>query len=108
MCLLTLQLYLHSGVIQTRAYPRTTEGRRYAIRYGTIDSTISLAFAFLINASILILAAAAFHFAKNPQEGDVADIQVAYRWVLQECNGWFYALSAVQHLPGLTALSLHA
>lgn len=72
-------LYLHSGVIQTRAYPRTTEGRRYAICYGTIDSTISLAFAFLINASILILAAAAFHFAKTPQEGDVADIQVAYR-----------------------------
>jgi manganese transport protein len=54
-------LYLHSAVVQTRAYPRTEEGKREAIRYAVTDSTIALCFAFLINASILILAAAAFH-----------------------------------------------
>jgi len=54
-------LYLHSSVVQTRGYERTAAGKREAIRYATTDSTIALVFAFVINASILILAAAAFH-----------------------------------------------
>ena len=54
-------LYLHSSVVQTRGYARTDAGKREAIRYATTDSTIALVFAFVINASILILAAAAFH-----------------------------------------------
>lgn len=54
-------LYLHSSIIQTRAYARTDEGRKSAIRYATIDSTASLGIAFFINAAILILAAATFH-----------------------------------------------
>lgn len=54
-------LYLHSSVVQTRGYERTDAGKREAIRYATTDSTIALVFAFVINASILILAAAAFH-----------------------------------------------
>lgn len=54
-------LYLHSSVVQTRGYRRDAEGKREAIRYATLDSTIALSFAFLINASILILAAAAFY-----------------------------------------------
>lgn len=48
-------LYLHSSIIQTRAYPRTTLGKRMAVRYGTWDSTLSLLVAFFINAAILIL-----------------------------------------------------
>ena len=54
-------LYLHSSVVQTRAYNRDEAGKREAIRYAVFDSSVALAFAFLINASILILAAAAFH-----------------------------------------------
>lgn len=59
-------LYLHSAVIQTRAYERTSVGRRRAIMYGTLDSTLSLAFALLVNAAILILAAAAFYYSSDP------------------------------------------
>eukprot|EP00879_Flechtneria_rotunda_P015558 GHRR01016271.1.p1 GENE.GHRR01016271.1~~GHRR01016271.1.p1 ORF type:complete len:264 (+),score=85.65 GHRR01016271.1:371-1162(+) len=70
-------LYLHSAVIQTRDYSRDHPGRRSAIRYGTLDSTISLLFAFFINAAILILAAAAFYFSSTPHR-DV-DIQDAYK-----------------------------
>jgi len=58
-------LYLHSAVIQTRAYSRCPEGRKAAIRYGTLDSSLSLLFAFLINASILILAGAAFYYGSD-------------------------------------------
>ncbi len=54
-------LYLHSGVVQTRAYGHSIPERREAIKLATIDSTIALMFALTINASILILAAATFH-----------------------------------------------
>lgn len=54
-------LYLHSGIVQTRAYGGTLPQKREALKYATLDSTLALSFALLINASILILAAAAFH-----------------------------------------------
>ncbi|MEW5298388.1 MAG: hypothetical protein WDW36_001517 [Sanguina aurantia] len=70
-------LYLHSSIVQTRAYPRTAEGKAMAISFGTLDSTLSLFGAFAINSAILILAAAAFHFS-TPARTDVTDIGVAY------------------------------
>ncbi|MFN0116516.1 MAG: Nramp family divalent metal transporter [Paracoccaceae bacterium] len=54
-------LYLHSAIVQTRAWGETLPEKRQALRYATIDSTVALMFALTINASILILAAAAFH-----------------------------------------------
>jgi manganese transport protein len=54
-------LYLHSGIVQTRAYGRSLPERRRALGFATIDSTVALMFALTINASILILAAATFH-----------------------------------------------
>jgi manganese transport protein len=54
-------LYLHSGIVQTRAYGDTLPEKREALGYATLDSTIALTFALTINASILILAAATFH-----------------------------------------------
>lgn len=68
-------LYLHSGIIQTRAYNRDDAGKKSAIKFATIDSTLSLGLAFLINGSILILAAATFH---NNGHFEVADITDAY------------------------------
>src|SRR5262249_11657890 len=56
-------LYLHSGLVQTRGYGDTPDEKREAITLATIDSTIALCLAFVINASILILAAATFHKA---------------------------------------------
>jgi manganese transport protein len=68
-------LYLHSALVQTRRVELTQEGRREAIRFATIDSSVALTFAFVINASILILAAAVFH-----GEGTklVTDLREAY------------------------------
>jgi manganese transport protein len=54
-------LYLHSGIVQTRAYGHSLPEKREALKFATIDSTVALMFALLVNASILILAAAAFH-----------------------------------------------
>ncbi|MGV1908560.1 MULTISPECIES: Nramp family divalent metal transporter [Agrobacterium] len=54
-------LYLHSGIVQTRNYGHTLPEKREALKFATIDSTVALMFALLVNASILILAAATFH-----------------------------------------------
>jgi manganese transport protein len=54
-------LYLHSGIVQTRDYGHTLPEKREALTFATIDLTIALCFALLINAAILILAAAAFN-----------------------------------------------
>eukprot|EP00475_Leptophrys_vorax_P014214 TRINITY_DN20618_c0_g1_i1.p1 TRINITY_DN20618_c0_g1~~TRINITY_DN20618_c0_g1_i1.p1 ORF type:complete len:280 (-),score=9.96 TRINITY_DN20618_c0_g1_i1:108-890(-) len=70
-------LYLHSSIIQTRNYTRTPAGKRMALKYGTVDSSLSLFVAFFVNASILILAAAAFYYGSMGQT-DVADISDAY------------------------------
>jgi len=69
-------LYLHSSIVQTRKYEYTTEGKREAIKYATIDSTGALMFALFINAALLILAAAAFHWSGHQ---DVGEIQDAYK-----------------------------
>lgn len=54
-------LYLHSSIVQTRSYARTPKGKREAIKFATIDSTIALMLALFVNAAILIVAAATFH-----------------------------------------------
>jgi len=69
-------LYLHSSIVQTRKFEQTPMGRRQAIKFATIDSTFALMFALFINAAILILAAAVFHWSGHR---DVAEIQDAYR-----------------------------
>ena len=68
-------LYLHSALVRTRGYEPTEAGKREAIRFATLDSNIALTFALVINAAILILAAATFHKAGRT---DVAELQDAY------------------------------
>ncbi len=68
-------LYLHSSIVQTRRYESTAIGKREALRFSFIDSTVALGFAFFINAAILVLAAATFHAHGH----EVTEIQEAHR-----------------------------
>jgi len=68
-------LYLHSSIVQTRKFAKTEEGKKEAITFATIDSTVSLMLALFVNASILILAAATFH---GTEHQNIADIHDAY------------------------------
>ncbi|MEO8856991.1 MAG: divalent metal cation transporter [Burkholderiaceae bacterium] len=43
-------LYLHSSIVQTRKYARPAPGKREAIRFATLDSTVALALALFVNA----------------------------------------------------------
>jgi len=71
-------LYLHSGLVQTRVFGETPAEKREAITLATIDSSIALCFAFVINASILILAAATFHRAGKT---DIAELAQAHSFL---------------------------
>lgn len=57
-------LYLHSAIVQSRAYDRTDEGRARALRFVTWDSNLQLGAAFFVNCLLLILGAALF-FGKS-------------------------------------------
>lgn len=66
-------LYLHSSIAQTRQYERNAGGKREAIKFATIDSTLALMFALFINAAILIVAAATFHTSGNTEVAEIGD-----------------------------------
>ncbi|HEY2458774.1 MAG TPA: Nramp family divalent metal transporter [Candidatus Acidoferrum sp.] len=66
-------LYLHSSIVQTRAFGISSDGRREAIRYSIFDSTVALGFALFINAAILVMGAAAFHTRGLHEVADIAD-----------------------------------
>ncbi len=90
-------LYLHSGIVQTRAYGTTLPEKREALHYATLDSTVALMFALTINASILILAAATFH---HTGQTDVDEIGRAHE-LLAPLLGLSFA-------PALFAIALLA
>ena len=69
-------LYLHSSLVQTRKYVRSTEGKRDAIRLANWDSAIALTLALFVNAAILIVAAATFY---RSGRHDVVEIADAYQ-----------------------------
>jgi len=69
-------LYLHSAIVQTRAYEETPTGKKEALKFSAIDSTVALSFAFYINAAILIVSAATFYVRDL---NSVAEISDAYR-----------------------------
>jgi manganese transport protein len=69
-------LYLHSSIVQTRRYEETAAGKREAVRFAFLDSTIALTFAFFVNGAILVVAAATFHTSGH---AEVAEIQDAFK-----------------------------
>ncbi|MBI3839567.1 MAG: Nramp family divalent metal transporter [Planctomycetia bacterium] len=66
-------LYLHSSIVQTRAFERNDQGKAMAVRFATIDSSVALLFAFFINAAILIVSAATFHGTQHSNIADISD-----------------------------------
>lgn len=88
-------LYLHSAIVQTRAYGDSLPEKRSALNLATFDSTFALMFALLINASILILAAATFHTAGKM---DISD--------LGEAHSLLMPLVGASIAPSLFAIAL--
>lgn len=66
-------LYLHSGIVQTRAYGESIAEKREALKFATIDSMVALMFALMVNASILILAAATFNIGGRTEIAELGE-----------------------------------
>ena len=66
-------LYLHSSIVQTRKYLDTSAGKKEAIWFATLDSSVALMFALFINAAMLVMAAAAFHGSGHEAVADISD-----------------------------------
>src|SRR5580693_293402 len=66
-------LYLHSSIVQTRAFGSSTPERKQAVRYAIFDSTFALGLALFVNAAILVLGAAAFHTRGLHNVAEIAD-----------------------------------
>jgi manganese transport protein len=73
-------LYLHSALVQSRSIEPTAQGRRRACRYNLIDAVVALNIAFLVNASILILAATVFY--GHPAVHGREEIQLQHAYLL--------------------------
>lgn len=71
-------LYLHSSIVQTRAIESSSVAKKSAIRFATIDSTLALGIALIINTSILILSASTFHMSGLT---DIADLTEAHKMI---------------------------
>jgi manganese transport protein len=71
-------LYLHSGIVQTRRFGNSLGEQREAIMLATADSTLALMLALIINASILILAAATFN---SSGKTDIAELDQAHSFL---------------------------
>jgi manganese transport protein len=66
-------LYLHSSIVQTRVVSESDRSKQNAIRFARLDTIVSLTLAMLINAAIMILAAAAFHDTGHQGVADIED-----------------------------------
>ena len=66
-------LYLHSGIVQTRAIGESEAEKHEALKLATIDSTLALMLALLVNMAILVLAAATFHKTGNTSIAEIGE-----------------------------------
>ncbi|SEL13974.1 Nramp family divalent metal transporter [Jannaschia helgolandensis] len=67
-------IYLHSGLMQSRAHARNDADRRKILWFSNIEVVLALAIAGMVNIAMVIMAASAFNQG-NPQ---VAEIETAY------------------------------
>ncbi|HMR82384.1 MAG TPA: Nramp family divalent metal transporter [Niabella sp.] len=81
-------LYLHSALVQTRKFKTDEKSIKKALKLNFIDSAVALNMAFLVNAAILILAAAVFY---KTGRSDVGEIKQAYELLPQQLGSTFAA-----------------
>ena len=77
-------LYLHSAIVRDRLTAHDEAEKRRAIRFTSIDTAIALSLAMLVNAAIMIVAAATFHANGR---ADVVEIGDAYRLLAPMLGG---------------------
>jgi manganese transport protein len=76
-------LYLHSALVQSRKLQADDDSVKRAIWFNTLDSTVALSLAFLVNASILVLAALTFYGKSGATlaSGEWIDFKADTDWI---------------------------
>jgi manganese transport protein len=88
-------LYLHSSLVQTRKFDRTSAGMKKAIRFNLLDTTIALNLAFFVNAAILVLAAAAFYVNGYFHIAEIQDASVLLEQLFGKVAPTFFAIALI-------------
>ncbi len=88
-------LYLHSSLVQTRKFERTSAGMKRAIKFNFLDTAIALNLAFFVNAAILILAAAAFYVNGYFQIAEIQDASVLLEKLFGKIAPTFFAIALI-------------
>lgn len=88
-------LYLHSSLVQTRKFDRTSAGIKKAIRFNLLDTTIALNLAFFVNAAILVLAAAAFYVNGYFHIAEIQDASVLLEKLFGKTAPAFFAIALI-------------
>ena len=88
-------LYLHSSLVQTRKFDRTSTGMKHAIKMNFIDTTIALNLAFFVNAAILVLAAAAFYVNGYFHVAEIQDASRLLENLFGKAAPTFFAIALI-------------
>ena len=88
-------LYLHSSLVQTRKFERTSAGMKRAIKFNLLDTTIALNLAFFVNAAILVLAAAAFYVHGYFHIAEIQDASVLLKKLFGKAAPTFFAIALI-------------
>ena len=88
-------LYLHSSLVQTRKFERTSAGMKKAIKYNFVDTAIALNLAFFVNAAILVLAAAAFYVNGYFHIAEIQDASVLLEKLFGKTAPMFFAIALI-------------
>ncbi|MFA5329498.1 MAG: Nramp family divalent metal transporter [Prolixibacteraceae bacterium] len=88
-------LYLHSSLVQTRKFDRTTLGMKNAIKMNFFDTVIALNMAFFVNAAILVLAAAAFYVNGYYHVAEIQDASTLLERLFGKAAPTFFAVALI-------------
>ncbi len=88
-------LYLHSSLVQTRKFDKSTAGKKTAIRMNFFDTAIALNLAFFVNAAILVLSAAAFYVNGYFNVAEIQDASKLLQNLFGNTAPTFFAIALI-------------
>ncbi len=86
-------IFLHSSLTQGRIVVRSPEQKRRLFHFEVTDVTIAMTIAGLVNAAMLMMAAATFHRAGMSNVASIEDAHITLQPLLGAAAGWIFAVS---------------
>jgi manganese transport protein len=97
-------IFLHSSLTQNRIVTHKPELMRRLFRFEVIDVVIAMGLAGLINAAMLLMAAATFHRAGYTTVGTIQEAHLTLTPLLGSAASWVFAISLLA--SGLSSSSV--